>query len=130
MKTRGRIFAVDDDELIVAMLARALRKEGHEVHFQTSTADVLANIAAWRPDVVYLDIDIDEGMNGLDILAAIKKEGIATEVVMLSADDSAASVLRAMRLGAAKYCSKPFNIEEIKGITRNLLAKRGARPEE
>ena len=129
MKVKGRIFAVDDDELIVTMLARALKNEGYEVHFQTSTADVVANIAAWHPDVVFLDINIDEEMSGLDILAAIKKEGIATEVVMLTADDSADSAIRAMKHGAIEYFTKPFNIEEVKIITHNIIENARLREE-
>lgn len=129
MKIKGRIFAVDDDELIVSMLARAMKNEGYEVHFQTTTRDVVANIAAWHPDIVYLDIDIDEEMNGLDILAAIKKEGIATAVVMLTGDDSAESAIRAMKLGAIEYFTKPFNIDEIKIVTQHIIENTRLREE-
>ncbi|MFH7325800.1 sigma-54-dependent transcriptional regulator [Desulfurivibrio sp. C05AmB] len=121
MNNNGRIFAVDDDELIVSMLARALKKEGYEVHYQTTTAEVVANIAAWHPDVVFLDIDIDEKMSGLDVLEALKREGVGAAVVMLTADDSAESAIRAMKLGAVEYFTKPFNIEEVKIITRNIV---------
>lgn len=129
MKNKGRIFAVDDDELIVTMLARALKNEGFEVHFQTTTKDVTANIAAWHPDVVFLDIDIDEDMSGLDILAALKKEGVTADVVMLTADDSAESAIRAMKLGAAEYFTKPFNIDEIAIITHNIIENTRLREE-
>lgn len=129
MKAKRRIFAVDDDELIVSMLARALKKEGYEVHFQTTTKDVVANICAWHPDIVFLDIDIDVAMSGLDILAAIKKEGLEADVVMLTADDSADSAIRAMKLGAVDYFTKPFNIEEIKIITHNIIKNARLREE-
>ncbi|MFH7319599.1 sigma-54-dependent transcriptional regulator [Desulfurivibrio sp. D14AmB] len=121
MKSRGRIFAVDDDELIVSMLARALKSEGYEVNFQTTTTEVVANISAWHPDLVFLDIDIDEMMSGLDILEAIRREGVTAEVVMLTADDSADSAIRAMKLGASEYFTKPFNIDEIKIVTQNII---------
>lgn len=121
IKIRGRIFAVDDDELIVTMLARALKSEGYEVHFQTTPQDVLANILAWQPDIVFLDVDLAEETTGFDILAAIKKEGVAVEVVMLTADDSAESAIRAMKLGAVEYFTKPFNLDEIKIITGNII---------
>lgn len=129
MKTKGRIFAVDDDDLIVSMLARALKNEGYEVHFQTTTQDVVANICAWHPDVVFLDIDIDVTMSGLDILEAIKKEGIGADVVMLTADDSADSAIRAMKLGAIDYFTKPFNLEKIKIILHNIIGNARLREE-
>jgi DNA-binding NtrC family response regulator len=121
IKIRGRIFAVDDDELIVTMLARALKSEGYEVHFQTTPQNVIANILAWQPDIVFLDVDLAEEMTGFDILAAIKKEGLDAEVVMLTADDSAESAIRAMKLGAVEYFTKPFNLDEIKIITGNII---------
>jgi DNA-binding NtrC family response regulator len=121
IKIRGRIFAVDDDELIVTMLARALKGEGYEVSFQTTPQDVVANIIAWQPDIVFLDVDLAEEMTGFDILAAIKKEGLDAEVVMLTADDSAESAIRAMKLGAVEYFTKPFNLDEIKIITGNII---------
>ncbi|ADH85113.1 sigma-54-dependent transcriptional regulator [Desulfurivibrio alkaliphilus] len=121
MKTRGRIFAVDDDELILTMLARALKNEGYEVNCQTSSEDVVANIARWHPDVIFLDIDIDDQMSGLDILQAVKGEGLSGEVVMLTADDSAESAIRAMKLGAADYFTKPFNIDEVKITTSKII---------
>ena len=121
MKIRGRIFAVDDDELIVTMLARALRSEGYEVHFQTTPQDVVANILSWQPDIVFLDVDLAEEMTGFDILAAIKKEGLEAAVVMLTADDSAESAIKAMKLGAVEYFTKPFNLDEIKIITGNII---------
>jgi len=121
IKIRGRIFAVDDDELIVTMLARALKNEGYEVHFQTTPQDVVANILAWQPDIVFLDVDLAEEMTGFDILAALKKEEIAAEVVMLTADDSAESAIRAMKLGAVEYFTKPFNLDEIKIISANII---------
>ncbi len=65
MKNNGRIFAVDDDELIVSMLARSLRKEGHTVEYQISPKGVLAKIIAWQPDIVFLDIDLAEETSGL-----------------------------------------------------------------
>jgi len=121
IKIRGRIFAVDDDELIVTMLARALKSEGYEVNFQTTPQDVVANIIAWQPDIVFLDVDLAEEMTGFDILTALKKEGLDAEVVMLTADDSAESAIRAMKLGAVEYFTKPFNLDEIKIITGNII---------
>lgn len=121
MKIRGRIFAVDDDELIITMLARALKGEGYEVHFQTTPQDVIANILSWQPDIVFLDVNLAEEMSGFEILAAIKEEGLGVEVVMLTADDSAESAIRAMKLGAIEYFTKPFNLDEIKIITGNII---------
>ena len=121
MKTVGRIFLVDDDELIVTMLARSLQKEGYETQVQTSGLDLLNKVVAWQPDLILLDIQLDEDRNGLDILEELKQEKIQIPVVMLTSDDSAESAIRAMKLGAADYLTKPFNIEEVLIVVANIL---------
>ena len=74
MKTKGRIFLLDDDELISSMLARSLRKEGYDIQSETSTEDVVNKIASWCPDLVLLDIHLDENKSGLDILKEIHED--------------------------------------------------------
>ena len=114
---------LDDDELIITMLSRSLKHAGYETMVQTSAKNVVNNIAEWHPDLVLLDIHLDDGANGLDILAEIKKEKIDTQVVMLTGDDTAESAITAMKLGAADYLTKPFNVEEVKMVVKGLLEK-------
>ena len=121
MKSGGRIFLVDDDELIVSMIARSLKKQGYETQVQTSAKDIFRKIVAWHPDLILLDIHLDENITGLDILAEIKREKLTTPVVMLTSDDSAESAISAMKLGAADYLTKPFNIDEVHMIVANIL---------
>ena len=121
MKTGGRIFLVDDDELIVTMIERSLKKEGYETQVQTSASDIINKIVAWQPDLILLDINLDKGRNGLDILAEVKQEKVLVPVVMLTSDDSAESAIKAMKLGAVDYLTKPFNIEEVLLVVANVL---------
>jgi len=120
---KGRIFILDDEELIITMLGRALRKEGFETQLQTSSKDIIKKIEAWQPDLVLLDINLDEDRNGLDILNEIKKEKNDTQVVMLTGDDSADSAIRAMKIGAADYLTKPFNVDEVIMVIKGILEK-------
>ena len=123
MKIKGRIFLLDDDELIITMLSRALRKEGFETQLQTSGQDVIENIEAWHPDLVMLDIHLGEDRDGLDILNDIKKNEVDTQVVMLTGDDTAESAIRAMKIGAADYLTKPFNVDEVIMVLKGVLEK-------
>lgn len=123
MKKRGRIFLIDDEELIVTMLARALKKEGYETKIQTNADDVINRIASWHPDLLLLDIHLEEDRSGLDILADINEAKIDTQVVMLTADDTGNSATRAMKLGAADYLTKPFNIDEVKIVIKTILER-------
>ena len=123
MTIKGRLFLLDDDELICSMLARSLKKEGYEVQIETSTERVIDKISAWCPDLVLLDIHLDEDKSGLDILEKMKQEKIPGQVVMLTADDSAESAIAAMKLGAADYLTKPFNMAEVQLVIRNVIEK-------
>jgi len=122
MKRKGKIFLLDDEELIVSMLSRALSKESFEVTAETSAQDVIEKIRSFSPDVLLLDINLPE-RNGLDILQEIKAQEIDTEVVMLTADDTAETAVKAMKLGATDYLTKPLNIEEVKIVINNLIEK-------
>lgn len=121
MSKKGRIFLLDDDELIISMLSRTLQKEGYETHLLNSSEQAVEKICTWQPHALLLDIDLGEGPNGLDLLEMLQAENIDFPVIMLTADDSAESAIRAMRNGAADYLNKPFNIEEVKIVIERLL---------
>jgi DNA-binding NtrC family response regulator len=129
MTIKGRLFLLDDDELISSMLDRSLRKEGYDVQSETTTDDVINKIATWSPDVILLDIHLDEERSGLDVLEDLKRDEIPGQVVMLTADDSAESAIAAMKLGAADYLTKPFNMAEVKLVVRNVIEKAKLREE-
>ena len=122
MKIKGRIFLLDDDELIITMLARALKNEGFETQVQTSGKDIIEKIEAWHPDLVMLDINLGESKNGLDILGEIKQD-LETPVVMLTGDDTAETAIKAMKIGAADYLTKPFNVDEVIMVIKGVLEK-------
>lgn len=128
MRSKGRIFLVDDDELIIAMLSRALKNEGYEVIAETTTHGVVKNIRTKAPDLVMLDINLP-GQSGMDILQEIKGDGITAQVVMLTADDTAETAVKAMKLGAADYLTKPFNVEEVKIVINNILERERLKEE-
>ncbi len=122
MRGRGRVFLLDDDDLIVSMLARALKGQGYEVFTETSPDGALERIRRLAPDLAMLDIKLP-GKDGIEILREIVEQGIGTQVLMLTSDDSAETAVRAMKLGAADYITKPFDLDEVKIVVRNLIEK-------
>src|SRR3990172_770130 len=122
MKVPAKVFLIDDDELIISMLSKVLTNEGYEVRTATVARDVMGKITSWSPAVVMLDIRLPD-RNGIEVLEDIVKTGIDTQVVMLTADDTAESAVKAMKLGAADYLTKPFNVDEVKIVLRNIIEK-------
>ena len=128
MKARGKIFLLDDDELIVSMLERALRGDGYDVFAESNPEGVLDKIRSFSPDVVLLDIKLP-GRDGIDLLGEIVGQGIPTQVVMLTSDDTAETAVKAMKVGAADYLTKPFNLDEVKIVVASILEKGKLRHE-
>jgi DNA-binding NtrC family response regulator len=123
MKPKGKIFLLDDDELIVLMLSRALRGDGYEVRAETDPEGAADKVRSFAPDVALLDINMS-GRSGIDILAEVVGQGIPTQVVMLTSDDTVETAVRAMKAGAADYLTKPFNLDEVK-IVIDKIVERG-----
>lgn len=122
MKDKGKVFLLDDEELIVSMLSTLLRKEGYNVQSETTTHNIVNKIRSWSPDVLLLDIRLPD-QSGIEILQELKEKGINTQVVMLTADDAIETAIKAMKLGAADYITKPFNSDELKIVINNIIEK-------
>ena len=120
MKSLGRIYLVDDDELILSMLSRTLEREGYDVGTDSGRKDLVEKIAAWHPDVVLLDINLP-GQNGMETLQILKNDSADIEVIMLTADDTAETAVKAMKIGAWDYLTKPFNMDEVKIVIGNAI---------
>ncbi len=128
MKGKEKIFLVDDDELIITMLTRVLKSSGYEVRTATSADGVVSKIKSWSPALVLLDIRLAD-RNGIDVLKDIIKQGIPAQVVMLTADDTAETAVKAMKLGAADYLTKPFNVDEVQIVLKNIIEKGNLKQE-
>lgn len=122
MKHKEKIFLLDDDELIVSMLSRAFAKEGYETFEATDPRTAVNKIKSWDPDIVLLDIAMP-GKNGIEVLEDIIRETIDAPVVMLTSDDTAETAVKAMKIGAADYVTKPFNLDEVKIVISNTIKK-------
>lgn len=122
MKSKGKIFMLDDDELILTMLSKVLKRDGYDIYSESKTDNIVSKIKSWSPDVVLLDIRLPD-RSGIEILEDIKKSDIETQVIMLTADDTAETAVKAMKLGAVDYLTKPFNKEEVKIVIDDVIEK-------
>ena len=126
---RGRILVVDDNSLNRALLTRVLEAEG----FDVATAEngnralELLRVPPAPPfDVVLLDVLMPE-RDGYSTLSAIKTDDDLRHlpVIMITAVDELASVVRCIELGATDYLSKPFNAAVLRArINASLSGKR------
>lgn len=113
MKSKGRVYLVDDDSLIVSTLSRYLEREGYEVQSSGDAEFLEKAVAAFSPDVVVLDVGLP-GRSGLDALKGVRDMDQETPIVMLTADDTVETAIQAMKNGATDYLTKPFDRERLK----------------
>jgi DNA-binding NtrC family response regulator len=110
--SEARILVVDDEYLIRWTLQQNLEKEGYEVLLAETGEEALKKVKEAAPDLALLDIKLP-GMDGYEVLEKALKidEGIVP--IMITAYDEVDKVVKAMRLGAFDYISKPFDFSKV-----------------
>ncbi len=118
MKNKLSILVVDDEPRLVDEIAEFLRGKAFAVFTANHPDKALELVKAKKPDIAILDIRLP-GMNGLDLLAEIKKLHASAEVIMISGHGDMNTVIEAMRKGAVDYFAKPFRLADVyKAIVR------------
>jgi len=120
---KPRILIVDDELSMREFLSILLELEGYEVLTAADAALAQERLASSRIDLVISDVQMP-GLNGIELLAWIKKETPDTAVLLITAFSTAEQAVEAMKLGAYDYLAKPFKVEEIKILVRNALENR------
>jgi len=108
----SKILIVDDEKLICDMLRTELEKNNYEVTVVNNSKDAIKVIEHTNFDIVLLDLMLPK-ITGLDLLSLIKEKSPNTVVIIITAYGSAESAVKAMKLGAFDYITKPFSMEEM-----------------
>ena len=121
-----RILVVEDNLALAEGLAYNLRHEGHEVRIAEDGESGLADVRAWAPDLVILDLMLPR-LDGYGVLAAIREDRSDVPVIILSARGEEADKVRGFRLDADQYVTKPFGVLELLERVRSLLRRSASR---
>ena len=81
MVDKGRVYIVDDDALIVSVIARVLERAGYDVRSSGDALHIEAAISSFSPDVIILDIGLP-GRSGLDALKGVRETDFLTCLLM------------------------------------------------
>ena len=118
-----RVLVVDDESLVRWSLAERLRQDGCEVVEAATSAEAL-EAAGPDIDLVLLDVRLPDG-DGLDVLRTVRERDSDAVVVMLTAQQDAASIVSAVKGGAFDYIAKPFDLDDVAmRISRALEATK------
>jgi two-component system, OmpR family, response regulator len=116
-----RVLIVDDDRALRLLVATLLEEAGYVTDQAADGIDALRKLQAHQADLVLLDIGLP-GMSGLDVLAEARALAPASRVVMMTADDTPETLLRAVRGQAHRYVRKPVLAGKIVELVNDVLA--------
>lgn len=122
-KAGGRVLVIDDDQAICVVVSEALRRSGYEVKTGGSIAERASLIESFRPDVLVTDVKLPDG-DGLDDVNRLITESPSMRVIILSAQNTLNTAVRATEQGAFEYLPKPFDLNELTRAVSDGLASR------
>lgn len=117
-----RILVVEDEAKVASFIRRALEEESYAVDVCGDGAAGLDMGLGGSYDLVILDLMLP-GMSGLEVLKALRKEGIKAPVLILTARSKVDQKVQGLDAGADDYLTKPFAIEELLARVRVLLRR-------
>lgn len=118
----ARILIVEDEPDLAFSLQEDLRRQGHET---THAADGLQGLQLGRDrswDLILLDVMLPK-MDGFDVCSALRKSGVGTPVIMLTARAHEAEKELGLDSGADDYVTKPFSLRELRARIRAQLRR-------
>jgi two-component system nitrogen regulation response regulator GlnG len=125
MTATGRVLVVDDDGAVRTVVREALRRAGHMVETAASVAEQRRLLASFNPQVLVTDVMLPDG-NGLDVIPELLKTNPGLPIIVLSAQNTFTTALRATEQGAFDYLPKPFDLGELTRAVADALVSRSA----
>ena len=117
-----RILVVEDEKKINDVIVKTLKKEKYGVDSCFDGEEALDYIFSVEYDIILLDIMLPK-KNGFQVLESMRKKGIKTPVLFLTARDQIEDRVKGLDLGADDYLVKPFAFEELLARIRVVLRK-------
>jgi two-component system response regulator RegA len=118
------LLLVDDDEIFLNRLARAMERRGFAVLRANSVAAAREIVAGTPPAYAVVDLRLEDG-NGLDVVDALREARPDARIVVLTGYGAIATAVAAVKMGATDYLSKPADADDV---TRALLSDGEALP--
>jgi len=129
MAVTGSILMVDDDPAICLVVGEALRRQGYRVKTAASIRERSVLLESFAPDVLITDVMLPDG-DGLDGIADILERRPALSIIILSAQNTLNTAIRATEKGAFEYLPKPFDLNELtRAVSDAIGSGKGAAEE-
>ncbi len=128
MRRNGSVLVIDDEEIMREILQTLLERDGYAVRLAASGQEGLDLARALPFDAVIVDVMMP-GIDGLQVLEELRKHDDNLPVLMITAYASMDTAIKAMKLGAFDYITKPFKNDEVLVVLQNAIEHRRLRDE-
>ncbi len=119
-----QVLIVEDEKRLAEALAHVLEEQKYMVDIAFDGADGFDYAVSGIYDIIILDVMLPV-MNGYEVASKLRKEKIATPILMLTAKDQIADKVKGLDSGADDYMTKPFAAEELLARVRALTRRQG-----
>ena len=122
----SRVLVVEDNAELAAGIRYNLELEGYDVRVAEDGRAAVDEVRAFAPDLVILDLTLPD-VDGFQVLRTLRDQGVRVPVLVLTARGEEADKVRAFRLDADQYVTKPFGLLELLERVKGLLRRAGGR---
>jgi len=116
------ILIIEDEPAVASVIRKALTEEQYEVTVAMDGGSALDLVSRFDYRLIILDIMLP-GVNGIQLCRTIRKQGITTPILLLTALSSTDNIVSGLDAGADDYLTKPFKIAELLARVRALLRR-------
>lgn len=123
VSAKAKILVADDEPGVLLTTQAILQEEGYDVEAASSGLEAIEAIRQRHYDLVLTDLKMP-GVDGLGVLAEVRKRSPLTVTVMMTGYGSVISALDSVKLGAYEYLLKPIEVEDLKQAVRRSLERK------
>ncbi len=118
---RMKVLLVDDDERILYAFKEVFKRIGLKSILARDGEEALRMISSEHPDIVFMDITMPK-LDGLEALRQIKQQNHSVPVIIITGYGTMQTAVKAMKLGAFEYLTKPLDVGKIREVTRRAVS--------
>jgi two-component system, OmpR family, response regulator len=115
-----RVLVVDDAKNIRTLLTTCLEIEGYQVETVNDGNQALELLKSSQFNLIFIDIKLPE-LSGTEVLRRIRKMGIGTPVIIMTAFATVKNAVECTKLGAVAYLQKPFTAEKVRHVLSEII---------
>jgi DNA-binding response OmpR family regulator len=121
-----KILVVEDNPKLLKLLSHLLEKEGFQIVAATGGNEALAQYAAHKPDIICLDVMMED-VSGIEICKNIRGQDTTATIILVSSKSRDVDIQEGLAAGADEYVVKPFDLTSMTERMRNIARRRIAR---